>query len=277
MIAGLKEIYKKAWNEGIWIRELDENMAAAGCLKDLEKMEKKLGKKIKIEELALGDCVNLGCLPGTGKTRQESCNNAILKFKELHHKHLKYHNIHVTRKGKQTLVNSTNVLEGRLSFHSETGTEGGYWAFQDKKFITKNTTRFTCKKCCRYWDKKENPDGPIDDPTDRSPSKEPTDFRRPNSCKKDEHEFVLVYPEDWSYEGLHILENRDHLTIYCKENPEKVLWSGVISLKQHPLFTQGAFSFWIHADQKGMDREAWATYFFKNHPAKLIPFKKTTT
>lgn len=31
------------------------------------------------------------------------------------------------------------TLEGILHFHSETGTEGGYWAFQDKHFITKTS------------------------------------------------------------------------------------------------------------------------------------------
>lgn len=29
-----------------------------------------------------------------------------------------------------------NVLKGRLTFYSETGTEGGYWAFQDENYIS---------------------------------------------------------------------------------------------------------------------------------------------
>lgn len=51
-------------------------------------------------------------------------------------------------------------LEGVLHFFTETGTEGGYWAFQDLKYITKNTTRFACEKCGCYWDQEQEPDGP---------------------------------------------------------------------------------------------------------------------
>lgn len=29
-----------------------------------------------------------------------------------------------------------NTYQGVLDFHSETGTEGGYWAFMDQRFIT---------------------------------------------------------------------------------------------------------------------------------------------
>ena len=72
----------------------------------------------------------------------------------------------------------------------------------------------------------------------------------------------------WSYEGLHLLKDGDHLTIYHPDNNNEV-WSGVIALKQHPLFTEDASGLWIHADQIGMDREVWAEYFFKGYHAKL--------
>lgn len=29
---------------------------------------------------------------------------------------------------------------------------------------------------------------------------------------------------------------------------------------------------WIHADQKGIEREVWAEYFFEKYPAKLCLF-----
>ncbi len=112
---------------------------------------------------------------------------------------------------------NNNSLEGILHLHSETGTEGGYWAFQDSLFIS---------------------------------------------------------GEDWSYEGLHILKDGDQLTIYHPDNKNEV-WSGVIALKQHPLFTEDARGLWIHADQIGIDRDVWAEYFFKEYPAKLVPSKKT--
>lgn len=98
-------------------------------------------------------------------------------------------------------------MKGLCTFYTETGTEGGYWAFQDEQFI--------------------------------------------------------------SYDGLHILKNGDILIIYSKDNPKIIVWSGVISLKQYEVFTQDASGMRIHADQKGIDRDEWAKFFFKEFSAEL--------
>ena len=108
-------------------------------------------------------------------------------------------------------------FQGVCLFFSETGTEGGYWAFQDSRYIS---------------------------------------------------------GDQFDYKGLHLLEDGDHLTIYAKESSKKVVWSGKISLKQHPNFTQSVFRWWIHAEQEGIDREVWAKYFFDYHPAKLQKRRK---
>lgn len=107
------------------------------------------------------------------------------------------------------------MIKGILFFHSEMGTEGGFWAFQDEKFI--------------------HSDG------------------------------------FWSYKGLYILENGDKLIIYDKNNPEVVVWLGIISLKKHSVFTEAALGMWIHSDQEGISREEWAKFFFEEYPAELIP------
>ncbi|MFH1064484.1 MAG: hypothetical protein V1729_05365 [Candidatus Woesearchaeota archaeon] len=103
------------------------------------------------------------------------------------------------------------------------------------------------------------------------------DYERPKGwpdfCVPEDHRFELVCPEDWSYEGLRILEEGDKLTIYHPDTGDEV-WSGVIELKYHPLFTEDARGKWIHADQKGIDRDTWAEYFFKGYKAKLEPLKK---
>jgi hypothetical protein len=112
-------------------------------------------------------------------------------------------------------------LRGLVYFYSETGTEGGSWAFQDSRFIFPPTQEF--------------PEG------------------------------------QWSYEGLHILEDGDYLTIYSKDNPAEIVWSGKISLRKHPSFAKSVFGLWIHADQKGVDRKTWARWFVEEYPAKLIP------
>ena len=114
-------------------------------------------------------------------------------------------------------------LKGVLHFWSETGTEGGRWAFQNEKFISPPTSDWPHEK--------------------------------------------------WSYDGLHVLEDNDELTIYLKEDPNKIVWSGKIELIQHPLFTESVRGMWIHTDQKGVGREIWARWFIEEYPAKLIKFR----
>ncbi len=116
-------------------------------------------------------------------------------------------------------IERRHQYRGVLYLFSETGTEGGYWALQDERFIAP-----------------------------------------PNE----------KYPyEQWSYEGLHILKDGDELIIFSPEKPEEVVWQGQISLRLLPLFTEQASGLWIHADQEGIDRNTWASYFFNHHPAKL--------
>ncbi|OGL73682.1 hypothetical protein A3C96_01370 [Candidatus Uhrbacteria bacterium RIFCSPHIGHO2_02_FULL_60_10] len=122
------------------------------------------------------------------------------------------------RKKKQA-----NELVGVCYFHSETGTEGGYWAFQDSRFIS--------------------PPAP-----------------------GSQH-------EQWSYQGLHVLEDGDRLTILSPDDRSRVVWTGVIKLRQLGLFKEDAGGLWIHADQEGVDRKIWSRYFFKEYPAKLVPLK----
>lgn len=120
------------------------------------------------------------------------------------------------------------TIKGTLHLYSETGTEGGYWAIQDERFI--------------------------EPPTEDWPH------------------------ERWSYDGLHSLQDGDHVKIF---NPDgTTYWEGDIVLKQHPVFTESVpvhdestgavLGVWIHADQSGLDRKFWATPFFKNYKGELI-------
>jgi hypothetical protein len=38
-------------------------------------------------------------------------------------------------------------LGGVLEFYFETGTEGGYWAFQDSRYIEENVSQDFCGNC----------------------------------------------------------------------------------------------------------------------------------
>lgn len=164
------------------------------------------------------------------------------------------------------------VLQGILFFHSETGTEGGYWAFQDARSIQKNVPRGYCKKCGTYMREQNGPlavervitlDEEVLQELERT-----GEIKEKPSCALDEHE--EDFGDAWSYEGLHLLQDGDRLTIYHPASKKEV-WSGVINLQQHGLFTEQASGMWIHADQLGIPREVWAEYFFKEYPAELIP------
>lgn len=210
------------------------------------------------------------------------------------------------------------TYNGVLHFHSETGTEGGYWAFQDEKFIDlPDPHNYSCTGCGRCWNKSKTTEEPkpsfaywierdendrspegyryasgymsYDAPRNDLPEAPPYDDKnsfnykfihtgneRARDCYENGHKgWKLINPNGtWSYEGLHVLKDGDELTIYSKKNKEKVLWEGEISLKQHNLFTEHTSRLWIHADQKGINRETWANYFFKEYPAKLVTLEK---
>jgi hypothetical protein len=210
------------------------------------------------------------------------------------------------------------TYKGILTFHSETGTEGGYWAFQDAQFIGLggHEEEFSCTRCGRIWDKKRDTEEPKPDFTywvecdenDRSPEghrymssyrgfpewhddlplapphDHPTESLnatwtyeqnvRNRECLEHGHQgWQPMYPEGvWSYEGLHVLKDGDHLVIrYPEDHPQAghVAWEGDVDLQQHELFTEDADGMWIHADQRGEDRDTWSTMFFEEWPAEL--------
>lgn len=180
------------------------------------------------------------------------------------------------------------LLRGFLRFYSETGvTEGGgHWAFQDSLFRRPNISIFSCSKCYKYWDKEKHPDGPPDigdesivvsqviplekfiDEMDKE------NFKSPKLCPPNEHDFQLMCPEFELFEGHHVLEDGDWLTVYSKDEPKTVLWSGIIKLKKYPPFTESALNMWIRSDQENTDRETWAGWFLEGYPATLIPYVK---
>src|SRR6266481_449230 len=63
-----------------------------------------------------------------------------------------------------------------------------------------------------------------------------------------------------SFEGLHILKCGDQLTIFDPNEPQRVVWSGIISFH-----LEG-----IHARQRDVDKKIWGRYFFGGYSAELI-------
>lgn len=160
-------------------------------------------------------------------------------------------------------------LKGVLGFYfDEPATEGGDWAFQDSRFIRKceRVSHSYCQRCGRWLDQ----DGlPIPGPGRVYPGGRVT--RLPD-CPRGSCERVNV--EVWDYRGSHILKDGDHLTIYSKGRPRRIVWSGIVKLSQSPSFKEQVFGRWIHADQVGVKRETWARWFFEGYPATLMPAPK---
>lgn len=83
------------------------------------------------------------------------------------------------------------------------------------------------------------------------------------------------------YEGLHILENGDHLTIYSNNVEGQALFSDFINkdtvtgLQPRPFNPdfkqQVALGMWVHWIQEGYDPDKWAEFFInENLRVKLL-------
>ncbi len=162
----------------------------------------------------------------------------------------------------------SGTIRGVLSFHSETGTEGGYWAFQDERFIQKNVPRGYCKKCGK-WLRDQKGALMVLSVDEISVDEATGEFKAPRrpECIPDAHEEAIG--DAWSYEGLYPLKDGDHLKIFSKENPDQVVWEGTIQLREYPVFTEHVLGMWIHADQVKVNRETWARWFMDGYPAEL--------
>ena len=198
-------------------------------------------------------------------------------------------------------TNEEKTLNGICHFFSETGSEGGYWAFQDERFMNIRSDVEDCKGCNRIGYVPEGQSGGgrahdsrtdleqqqkwiLDWEAEREEMERQSaemikqfgfsfSFKRP--CEPGAHDWKVMHPEGtWSYEGLHLLEDGDQLTILSKEKnvaDRRTVWSGTIELQQYPLFTEDAKGLWIHADQKGVSRDRWSQWFFDQFPARLTP------
>jgi len=169
---------------------------------------------------------------------------------------------------------SEHAIVGVLQFFSETGTEGGSWAFQDRRFIRHNVGMGYCRKCGKWLRRRQYKNIQVErvsrlDPEAIEEIERVGTAAEPPYCHEREHEEQVG--DAWDYEGLHILRDGDRLTIYDRADPSKIVWDGTIRLKRYKMFTQDAFGLWIHADQEGVPRETWAQWFLKQYPARLVP------
>ena len=81
----------------------------------------------------------------------------------------------------------------------------------------------------------------------------------------------LMGQEQWSYKGLHVLEEGDYLTIYHPADPDEILWEGLISETEPLISKPGSAAALNYPKKLGVSLKKWNRFFFRNYPATLIP------
>lgn len=161
----------------------------------------------------------------------------------------------------------SGTLNGVCHFDSTDKAGGGDWAFQEIRYIKKNVRHGYCKKCGRPLGSQGVVGVERVEPLGAALRRGGKPDQRLD-CPNNAHEEEIG--DAWSYKGHHTLKNGDYLTIYSNNKDGKIVWRGVIKLRQYPLFTEGVFNNWINADQEGVERETWAHWFFEEYPATLV-------
>lgn len=153
-------------------------------------------------------------------------------------------------------------LTGTLQFHSETGTEGGYWAFQDGRGVH-YAEDLVDDKCPWGEDYPMQLDGETEI-TYACPAN--PRYWRGSDCPPERMAHATYY-------GLVMLDSGDHLTVYDKNDMTHVIFDGPVRLEQQDPYaptSDSAGGLAIHSTPVGQDTDAWAEMFFNEHPAVLV-------
>jgi hypothetical protein len=89
----LDNAYGEAYRQGFFVQEFagpesTKPFAAVGELSKLAVVGFRLGKEIDPMKLSMGDCMELGALPGTGETRAESVLEALKQALEYRNRNI---------------------------------------------------------------------------------------------------------------------------------------------------------------------------------------------
>lgn len=184
-----------------------------------------------------------------------------------------------------------NAITGKLNFHSETGTEGGYYTLQKAEDITYAVSKWGIFNHTKVYDPEDilrrgkvmssyNKDGTAfksSGPGDISMldilwDDQEQDMARPSNT-------VLV--EQWGYEGLVHLKNGDTLTIFEKGIGSVALWSGIVELVEQDPYAEGSFApsgmacHHVPQNTAPVDAEQWTRWFFEDRWASLVQITQT--
>ncbi len=174
---------------------------------------------------------------------------------------------------------------GKLDFHSETGTEGGYFALQDSAHITYQQPNYGVFKGHSVYDPQDifrrgkvdssyREDGTafevgrIGDVSflDILWNDGVTDIARASNT---------VLEERWGYKGLVLIGNGDRLTVFEKGIGSLALWSGEVLLEEQDPYEAGSFAPHGMAchhrplNTAPADADEWSSWFFESRWATL--------
>lgn len=177
-------------------------------------------------------------------------------------------------------MGTNSEIRGTLFLHSETGTEGGYWAIQDEDYIAYVNPAYPPFTGHDVSNLDETRFGRVVESMHE-------DGSRLSSARKGDQGLHIVEWEDgeqeilptaevrarmWSYNGLRMLQTGDTLTVYEKLDPAIVAWQGLVRLVNHDesLDRQLTHPFRLHHDQEGVDQNLWAHWFLEEYPGMVV-------
>ena len=198
----------------------------------------------------------------------------------------------------------TTTIAGRLFIHSETGTEGGYWAIQDKNFITPASDKASdkvCRHCGRIWSGFEKRPEPkpfytyyseevggytfseVYDPEGRTwfRGEEPGSINDKwtkasnqmiKDCQDNGHQWEDYGPhEHWSYEGLNYIQDGDYITVFDGDDESSPIFEGTVRLVQQPdqyapdAKHAGGLVIHSYPHPEFCEHEQWCEYFSRDY------------
>jgi hypothetical protein len=134
------------------------------------------------------------------------------------------------------------AASGFLEFHSETGTEGGFWAFQSDDPKYRHTLDDLVGGNCPWRG------------TSYCPAKE---SRSGEHCR---------------YEGLHVLENGDSLGLLDPDYGHLIHFFDDLQFSKMTSYEEGVGGLATHNHpvSPAIPVEIWAHFFFKSYPGILL-------
>lgn len=85
----LQQFYAEAWEFGVWIQEYGIDgttglcIAIAGTRKNLEELERRMGREVEWPEFKYGDALAIEGVVGRGEDRLSACREAFRLVKEI--------------------------------------------------------------------------------------------------------------------------------------------------------------------------------------------------